>query len=101
MKFDPEEFLRVPTTVFVGEHDDSDAHPRRSERIDRQQGVTRVERARNWVAAMRAAADTYQLDALVSYQEITATDHDFEQLMKRGALGESVFKSLFGPLVSS
>jgi len=95
VSFDPVEFLRVPIAVFIGEHDDSDANPRRSERIDQQQGVTRVERARNWVAAMRATADAYQLDSLVSYQEVVGANHDFEHSMKCSELGESVFKSLF------
>lgn len=95
LHFDPEEFLRVPMAVLVGEQDQTSGRLRRSKRIDRQQGVTRVERARSWVAAMRAAAEAYHLEPLVTYEEVAGSGHSFKQFMTCGALGERVFEALF------
>lgn len=93
---DPEEFLRIPTAVFVGENDVTSDGLRHSERLDREQGVTRVERAYNWVEAMRAAAVTYQLEPRITLEQIAGAHHSFKYMMKRGQLGERVFESLFG-----
>lgn len=44
-------FLRLPVHVYVGEHDTArDCSLRAGPRVDRQQGETRLERARNWAA---------------------------------------------------
>ena len=94
--FDPEEFLRVPITVIVGENDDTNENLRRTKRVDRQQGVTRIERARNWVSAMRETATAYNLEPRVSFEELKNSDHSFEVCMRRGALGDKVFGALFG-----
>lgn len=99
VNFDLEEFLRIPIWIFVGERDDESANPRRSKRIDRQQGSTRVERARKWVAAMKSAAEAYGFDSLVSYHEVAAIDHDFERFMKLNALGDRTFEAFFAPPV--
>ncbi|HZM17574.1 MAG TPA: hypothetical protein VFE28_16390 [Candidatus Krumholzibacteria bacterium] len=96
VRFDPEEFLRVPLSVFVGDQDTTSEGLRRSGRVNRQQGKTRLERARRWVEAMRVAADTYHLESLVSYEEIAGGQHSFKQLMLEGRLGDRVFDALFG-----
>jgi len=97
VRFDPEEFLRVPMTVFVGENDTTLEGLRQTERVNRQQGTTRVERAQNWVGAMREAAAAYGLDPLVSYEQLEGGAHSFEELMEHGQLGDRVFAALFGP----
>jgi pimeloyl-ACP methyl ester carboxylesterase len=97
VRFDPEQFLRVPIAVFVGEQDITNESLRRNAEVDRQQGVTRFERARNWVAAMRAAAEARHLEPLVSYEPVAGIHHSFEQFMRQGRLGERVFEALFGP----
>jgi hypothetical protein len=97
---DPEEFLRVPIAVVVGEHDDTNENLRRNKRVDRQQGVTRIERARNWVAAMRAAAEACCLEPLVSFEELKDSGHSFAACMRLGGLGEKTFRTLFGPPTS-
>jgi pimeloyl-ACP methyl ester carboxylesterase len=94
--FDPEQFLRVPMLVLVGGKDLTEGGLRRGERIDRQQGVTRVERARSWVAAMRAAADAFHLPPLVSLQEVEGSTHAFSHFAEHGSLAERVFDALFG-----
>lgn len=96
LRFDPAEFLRVPIAVLVGAQDSTNESLRRNEEVDRQQGVTRFERARNWVAAMRAAARAHHLDPLVTFVEVDGIHHSFRQFMQEGRLGERVFDALFG-----
>jgi len=93
--FDPEEFLRVPITVMVGEKDTETTNMRNTARVNRQQGKTRVERAKRWVDAMREAAQIRGLEPLVTLETIPDGQHDFESLMKSGSLGERVFARLF------
>ncbi len=95
VQFDPEEFLLIPVTVLVGEHDTTNGGLRRGKRIDQQQGETRVERALNWVEAMRVAAATFQMPPLVAFDTLGNGGHSFRYLMKNCQLGEKVFKSLF------
>ena len=96
VRFDPEEFLRVPMTVVIGDHDLAGEHMRDSPRLQRQQGRTRLERARKWVAAMRAAAQSYHIDSRVALDVIPGGDHSFLTLMQAHRLGERTFAALFG-----
>ena len=96
VRFDAEEFLCVPMTVLVGANDDTQQDVRRNPRLDRAQGVNRIERARSWVAAMKAAAAAHHLESMVTYAEIPASDHSFTRCMLSGDLGGMVFKALFG-----
>lgn len=96
VNFNPEEFLRVPVNVLVGEHDVTKDNLRTTERVNEQQGTDRVQRARKWVATMRAAAEAYGLEPCVTYTEVPAIDHSFTQFCQRGALAERVFHALFG-----
>ena len=93
--FNPEEFLRVPMHVLVGELDVADKNMRHTERLDRQQGKTRLERAHNWVAAMRQAAVVYGLPPLVTIDAVADIDHSFKRFCRRGALPERVMSFLF------
>lgn len=99
--FNPEEFLRIPVTVLIGEHDVGSTSLRRNPELDEQQGVTRVERAHKWVAAMQAAAVTHGFQSRVSCIEVPGTDHSFRQFTRRGALAERVFGALFGTSADS
>jgi hypothetical protein len=96
VNFNPEEFLRVPITVLVGREDMNAEHLRSTPRVNQQQGRNRVERARNWVAAMRTAATAYGYEPCVSCVEVPAVDHSFTKFCERGALPERVFAALFG-----
>jgi len=95
VSFNPEEFLRVPVHVLVGENDLTTANLRQTDRCNKQQGVNRVERAGNWVAAMCDAADEYDLEHNAKLTVVPGTDHSFTRFCKRGALVRRVFKSLF------
>lgn len=96
VRFDPEEFLRVPIVVLVGENDTTSEGLRRTARVERQQGSTRVERARNWVDAMKRAAAAYRLEPRVSFLQVPDSHHSFKHLMLHGQLGGKVFEALFG-----
>ena len=95
VRFDPEAFLQVPMTVIVGDRDITDIDLRRTPRVNRQQGETRLERARNWVEAMRAAARSYRLEPLVTLETIPGGDHGFASLMQSSDLGGRVFAAMF------
>ncbi|MEO5618807.1 MAG: alpha/beta hydrolase [Candidatus Eisenbacteria bacterium] len=95
VRFDPEEFLRVPITVMVGDRDTETKSLRDTPRVNRQQGRTRVERAERWVAAMREAAQKRGLEPLVTLETIPDGHHDFASLVKSGSLGERAFARLF------
>jgi hypothetical protein len=98
VRFDPEEFLRVPMTVLIGDQDLNGEHLRSGRRLGEQQGLTRLERAVNWVAAMRAAARARDIDSRVALDVIPGGDHVFANLMLARGLGERAFAALFGPL---
>jgi poly(3-hydroxybutyrate) depolymerase len=95
VNFDPQEFLRVPVTVLVGQADVGTARVRSTARCNAQQGVNRLERARNWTAAMRAAARAYGYEPGVSCIEVPEVDHSFKTFCERGALAPRVFAALF------
>lgn len=96
LSFDPERFLRVPMTVIVGDQDVQTEHLRITDRVNRQQGVNRLERARNWVGAMQAAARIYRLEPRVTLQTLPGGEHTFGLLMRTSALGDRVFAAMFG-----
>jgi pimeloyl-ACP methyl ester carboxylesterase len=96
VRFDPEEFLRIPMTVIVGEQDVTGEHLRSTEQVRKQQGETRLERARNWVSAMQAAAAKLRLESRIHLEVIPGGDHVFGGLMQTSALGDRVFAALFG-----
>jgi poly(3-hydroxybutyrate) depolymerase len=95
VSFDPEAFLRVPIDVVVGKLDTTTAKLRSTERTIAQQGRTRLERARNWVGAMRAAAEAHGLPSLVTLTEVDGVGHSFTDFTARGDLVGHVRRALF------
>jgi membrane fusion protein (multidrug efflux system) len=98
LQFDPEQFLRVRMTVFEGVGDSDGRKARRRVQAVSQSGATPLDRGRNWVSAMRTAADACQLESLVSYREIRGPFESFDAFVERGALPEAVFEALLAPL---
>jgi len=91
VRFEPLRFLRVPTAVFVGLEDTiRDETLNRSRKIDSQQGLNRLERARRWVTAMKSASDDLGLSAEIDLFEIPGMGHDYCQAIQLGRLNESV-----------
>lgn len=95
VNFDPQEFLRVPITILVGQADVGTAKVRSTARCNAQQGVNRLERARNWTVAMRKAAEAYGYEPCVTCIEVPEVDHSFTMFCERGALAQRVFAALF------
>jgi poly(3-hydroxybutyrate) depolymerase len=96
LQFEPARFLRVPISVFVGGDDTAGGESlRRNPQVDRQQGTTRLERARRWVAAMNRAARARGLPPPASCHEVAGIEHSFRQFMMEGDLGDRVFSALF------
>jgi poly(3-hydroxybutyrate) depolymerase len=86
----PEAFLRVPMLVVVGDDDrERDESLRQSSALDRQQGRTRVERAKRWVRAMRTEAEERGMRPRVELALLEGAGHSFEESMQAG-LGELV-----------
>jgi pimeloyl-ACP methyl ester carboxylesterase len=98
VSFDPEEFLRVPITVIADAKSGGAKRPRRRRRRseeqeqEQEQGRTRAERARDWVAAMQAAARAHGLEPAISYEELADCEHSFLRAMLRSGLGERLFE---------
>lgn len=94
--FDPENFLTIPTCVIVGKRDvRQDVGLNKSPKIAQQQGSTRVERGRQWIAAMARAAEMHDLNTPYTFQTLPRSRHSFTQSMQRGGMGEMVFTYLF------
>lgn len=83
LSFNPESYLKVPVMVLVGTEDTEQSEDLfSSERINKQQGVTRIERARNWVAAMQAQARAHGMQSLVSLVELAGISHSLADLSR-------------------
>lgn len=95
LAFDPEAYLQVPVTVVVGADDTQSENLRSTDRVNAQQGLTRVERARNWAAAMQAQAAAHGIGPQVTLLEVAGAGHSLAELCRRGALVERVFHALF------
>ncbi len=97
--FNPEQYLRVRVTVLEGTRDTEEEVFRNSEEISAQQGKHRLERARHWVAAMKAQAQAHAMPSMIELNEIDGVDHHFGPLCREGRLIQRVFWSLFGATV--
>ncbi len=92
VRFLREEFLRVPALAVVGSKDTTrDENLRRSRRLDAQQGRTRVERGRNWVAAMCEASIQQSVCPTHRFEVLRGVGHSFEESMSAG-LGQLVLE---------
>lgn len=95
--FDPARFLSIPACVMVGERDvHRDAELNKSTRVDRQQGLNRLERGKTWVRAMENAARARNLETEFDFQVLSGCNHSFLKCMYRSQMGNRVFKFLFG-----
>lgn len=93
---DIDKFLQVPVCVLVGEKDTGrGATVNKSERIDRSQGRTRLERAESWVAAVTAVARDLGLDPSAQLQILPDAGHDFGDMEASGRLARRAAKFLF------
>ena len=94
---DLDAFLGLPGLVLVGERDvHRDSALRDSRRLDRQQGRSRMERAGNWVSAVNSAASARAMAEPVHFDTLPRSPHSFARSMRRGDMGEKVFRHFFG-----
>ena len=92
--FQLECFLRIPTLVLVGEHDDRpDAELNTNPRIECQQGSSRLERGRNWILALEKTAREYNLPSRHTFDILPGAGHSFRQCIHAG-LGERLSEFL-------
>ncbi|WP_026481161.1 alpha/beta fold hydrolase [Ahrensia sp. 13_GOM-1096m] len=89
------QFLKIPITVTVGEHDcKKDTNTRSGQAIDAQQGAHRLERARRWIDALHRAAEARNLlPPDVALHVLPNCGHGFVECVKRGGLADLVFSS--------
>ncbi|MBW2275561.1 MAG: HlyD family secretion protein, partial [Deltaproteobacteria bacterium] len=98
LRFELEQFLRVPMTLLEGRQGEATRGSQRLEGVGRSARSTSRKSGSNWVAAMKAAAKRCELEPLVSYQEVAEPVESFDAFVERGALTDRVFAALFGPL---
>ena len=95
VRFDAEEYLQIPMHVYVGTKDTTSKGLRRTERVDRMQGTSRVERAMRWVGAMKKTAEAHFLEPMIFFEELEGSGHSFPRTILRSGLGERLFGSMF------
>ena len=96
IRFDPSQFLTVPACVVVGDLDTRRGSAlRKNKKIDKQQGVSRMERGQHWIEAMRAAARNREMNTVYQFHTLPRSGHSFRRSMKHGNMGEIVFDFLF------
>lgn len=92
VRLDTEGFARVPQHVIVGDLDvRRDSSLRRSKRLDRTQGRTRLERAQRWVRAMQAFAPGEQADVNPTYDTLSGVGHSFVDSVEMARLPKHIF----------
>ncbi|MEO1493460.1 MAG: hypothetical protein AAFV19_14995 [Pseudomonadota bacterium] len=80
-------FAALPIRVHVGVRDTIvDEHTRSGPEIDAQQGRSRLDRARNWVAAIKAQAEARGIQPDISLNVIDGCGHDFTSCVRIGGL---------------
>lgn len=90
-------FLSVPGCVFVGMRDQRRGPSlRQRERVDTQQGTTRIERAMRWTAAMNSRARELGLPEPVQLRRLPDAGHSFSGLVRRAGLHEQAWEFLLG-----
>jgi pimeloyl-ACP methyl ester carboxylesterase len=90
-------YLRVPVEVVVGDEDiERNSALNRSAAVDKQQGRTRLERGRRWIAAMQQAAHAAGFDTPYRFETLPGVRHHFGTAMAKGNMGAAVFDFLFG-----
>ncbi|MEO1014801.1 MAG: hypothetical protein AAFX08_06375 [Pseudomonadota bacterium] len=84
-------FLTIPTLVAIGGRDCVvDKNTRSGPRIDRQQGRSRIARARNWSRAMAVASRAAGVEANVRFEVLTGCGHSFGECVRAGGLDHLV-----------
>jgi dienelactone hydrolase len=88
---DLDSFLRLPMALWVGERDTAaDEHLRDEPQLASVQGVHRLERARNWGDAVRAASLARGIPNALTVTVLPRVGHDFASCDRKGELAARV-----------
>ncbi len=97
LALDPRGFLRVPGCVMVGTRDQRRSRTLKADaELDREQGFTRLERGRRWVARMNALAGSFGLPPPLAFRELPDAGHLFASMARNGGLVEASVDYLLG-----
>lgn len=89
----PEKFIKTPFHVSVGELDVMrDESLRKTKALDRDQGLTRVERAHRWTESMTEAASREWFSAEPTISLLPGVGHDFGASIERAGLAQWAFE---------
>lgn len=84
-------FLRLPVQVFVGTEDVMrDEALRKTPRLDRIQGLTRIARAQTYVDRFRAAAMAHSITPDIALTRLPGVAHDVVQAIRHAGLAAKV-----------
>ena len=88
----PDRFAHIPVLVVVGDKDtERDENLRRSNKLDRRQGLTRVDRAQRWVAAMNDTAQRHDANTGYRVALLKGVGHSYAESMRAG-MGDLIFE---------
>lgn len=89
-----EKFLNLPIYLYVGENDVSrEGNFKKETFLDEQQGMTRVERAKNWYKNIRDKREKMDILKKMELELIKDSAHSFEKCMENG-LGIKIWGKL-------
>ncbi len=93
IEFDLRAMLETPQHIMVGEQDlERDSSLRSSKRLDQMQGLTRVDRARRWVAAMSEFYKQKNASGAPTFALLPGVGHSFAEAVDRGRLSTLIFE---------
>ncbi len=97
LTFQPEKFLKIPTLVLVGEKDiERDKALRKSKKIDRLQGLNRLERGKAWIDALNNCSRQLGMPSCHhSFIQLPGSDHSFRRCIRKGGMADHIFRHFF------
>ncbi len=88
-----EKMLTIPMAVLVGSEDICrDDALNQTDKVDLQQGINRVERGKNWIAAMQLQAKKRGLPTQYVAEVLPGCDHDFSSCIEQGKMHQKAVK---------
>ena len=100
LDFEPERFLRVPMAAIEARIDGGPAPLPTLRRVDDPTILETSRSGRNWVAAMRAAAEQRGIEPCVVFREVSNSADSFTEFVEDGGLLSLVFDAIHGRLAA-
>lgn len=90
-----DEFLKIPIYLYVGEDDTSrEGSINKAPILDKLQGKTRVDRAKNWYKHIKTLKDESNIKSDIKFEIIDNSSHNFKECMHNG-MSSKIWKELF------